>query len=712
MSMKRYTKWIVAALGAGLLLAAVPAWADSKKKGNDKEAYALMRGNEAFNNGEVLDARDWYQKEVSENPDNGYAYLFLATAQASNNELGAALSNAEKALKKLPKKDKVYIVAAYQVLGICHLNVNDTVAALKDYESALKADKENLDTYERRGQLYYELEKYDLSDADYRRMMELDRGNTMGYMGVGRNLVARQRWDEAIDMFSQAAKLDPKYSSAYSFRAEAYAGKEDWNRATDDIVEALNIDGDNKAFYLMTRIDKAARPLLKAKLNIKMTKEPSNRYWPYCLGVLAQECEDYEEAVDFYAKANALDANSVFLEKCAQCLNELGRYGEALDFVERGIAMNSEDTDLIELKGTILGNMGRFDEALRQNDTIISIYPENPLNYVARAETHMGAHNWKKAAEDYTTAVVLLPALEDFPYLLLKRGDAYCLAGDAERARADYERLIRVEADSAINESSWTPFAYSGIGENAKAIETMTGIVERDTLDRGGSLYNLACIYARVGEPEKSVETLRRAFEAGYKNTGHHLLDYDLDAVRDMPEFRKLTEDYPAPESVQPRAKNPVESDADGKGSADGVQAAPSAGGNAASCNAEVPFTKGGGVTRVKCTINELPLYFVFDTGASDVTMSMVEANFMLKNDYIKPSDVIGTQRYMDANGDVTEGTVLNLRNVSFGGLELDNVRATVVRNQKAPLLLGQSVLGRLGKIEIDNTNQRIKIGR
>ena len=92
--------------------------------------------------------------------------------------------------------------------------------------------------------------------------------------------------------------------------------------------------------------------------------------------------------------------------------------------------------------------------------------------------------------------------------------------------------------------------------------------------------------------------------------------------------------------------------------------------------------------------------------------MSMVEANFMLKNDYIKPSDVIGTQRYMDANGDVTEGTVLNLRNVSFGGLELDNVRATVVRNQKAPLLLGQSVLGRLGRIEIDNTNQRIKIGR
>lgn len=56
------------------------------------------------------------------------------------------------------------------------------------------------------------------------------------------------------------------------------------------------------------------------------------------------------------------------------------------------------------------------------------------------------------------------------------------------------------------------------------------------------------------------------------------------------------------------------------------------------------------------------------------------------------------------------EGTVINIRQVDFGGLEFENVRASVVRNQKAPLLLGQSVLGRLGKIEIDNPRQKLKI--
>ncbi len=32
----------------------------------------------------------------------------------------------------------------------------------------------------------------------------------------------------------------------------------------------------------------------------------------------------------------------------------------------------------------------------------------------------------------------------------------------------------------------------------------------------------------------------------------------------------------------------------------------------------------------------------IFDTGASDVTISSVEANFMLKNDYLSSKDIKG----------------------------------------------------------------------
>lgn len=71
---------------------------------------------------------------------------------------------------------------------------------------------------------------------------------------------------------------------------------------------------------------------------------------------------------------------------------------------------------------------------------------------------------------------------------------------------------------------------------------------------------------------------------------------------------------------------------------------------------------------------------------------------------------MIGIGRFTDAKGNISEGTILNLREVDYGGFKLNSVKVSVVRNQKAPLLLGQTDLGRLEKIEIDNKSQRLII--
>lgn len=123
-----------------------------------------------------------------------------------------------------------------------------------------------------------------------------------------------------------------------------------------------------------------------------------------------------------------------------------------------------------------------------------------------------------------------------------------------------------------------------------------------------------------------------------------------------------------------------------------------------------MPIVKDGTVYSVKCSINSLPLHFVFDTGASDVSISSVEATFMLKNGYLSENDITGKAYYMTASGDITEGTVIRLREVNFGGLVLKDVKASVSKSLKAPLLLGQTVLQRLGKIEIDNERKVLKV--
>jgi peptidyl-prolyl cis-trans isomerase SurA len=115
-----------------------------------------------------------------------------------------------------------------------------------------------------------------------------------------------------------------------------------------------------------------------------------------------------------------------------------------------------------------------------------------------------------------------------------------------------------------------------------------------------------------------------------------------------------------------------------------------------------ITMNKEGGIYTVPCKINGLPLKFIFDTGASDVSISLTEAIFMLKNGYLDKED-IGEDIYFNiANGDVSKGTKINIKEVEFGGLKLYNVSASIVHETSAPLLLGQSIIEKLGKIQID----------
>ena len=117
-----------------------------------------------------------------------------------------------------------------------------------------------------------------------------------------------------------------------------------------------------------------------------------------------------------------------------------------------------------------------------------------------------------------------------------------------------------------------------------------------------------------------------------------------------------------------------------------------------------IQMEKIGGVYFVPCKVNGVPLKFIFDTGASDVSISLSEAIFMIKNGYILQEDLGEKVYYSIANGDVAQGTKLNIKEIEIEGLKMYNVSASIVHELKAPLLLGQSFIERLGRIQIDKS--------
>jgi aspartyl protease family protein len=114
------------------------------------------------------------------------------------------------------------------------------------------------------------------------------------------------------------------------------------------------------------------------------------------------------------------------------------------------------------------------------------------------------------------------------------------------------------------------------------------------------------------------------------------------------------------------------------------------------------------GVYKVPIFINDTKMIFIFDTGASDITISATEAKFLYKQGTLRQEDILGTQQYQIADGSITEGTVINLRTVQIGNKILKNVNASVVHNSEAPLLLGQSALAQFGKVSIDYNKKEI----
>lgn len=665
------------------LIAIVSIYIVSFAQPQSKQSYNFTRALEEAKKGNNGDALDYLSKEVSENPNNGYAHMTMAILQADAENYNDAMTSINLAIKKLPKKDKEYTGRAYASRAHLYAIAGDTITALADFDKAIRINPDDEDVQEALGQMLYELKRYDEADNAYRRIIAINPTSVMGYMGLGRDAYAIGAFEEAIRQYDNVIRMYDDYSSGYAFRAESYLKLGKYIEAIDDITKSLSIDNDAKAHHYLFEFPDNQTTLIVTKLKGMAVKNPHDAEWWYYVGQLYNSKKMYQEAIEAVRKAYDIDAHPIFLEMIADCCRELGDYTQALEAISQAQQIRPDDLDLISSKADILGESGDVDGAIAEWTRYIDKSPDFFGGYYRRGFFKDLYQQTDGAIEDYDMSIMLNP---DYAYAYLGKGDMLLRKGQTDGAMEAYRKVI--ELDTVPNTSSCAMYAYLALGEKEKAVDFMERVIANDSTDCG-NYYDGACLYSRLGDLDKALDNLRTAFEKGFRRFHHVMSDDDLELLRTTEGFKALMEKFREEPEVTAGDDTVLTQESE---------------------RVEIPFTPDGGCASVKCTINELPLTFIFDTGASIVSLSQVEANFMLKNGYLKREDFAGSGRFVDANGDITEGTIVNLRNVDFGGMKLNNVRASVVRNQKAPLLLGQSVLGRLGSIEIDNHSRKLII--
>jgi hypothetical protein len=119
----------------------------------------------------------------------------------------------------------------------------------------------------------------------------------------------------------------------------------------------------------------------------------------------------------------------------------------------------------------------------------------------------------------------------------------------------------------------------------------------------------------------------------------------------------------------------------------------------------QVPMHQVGGVYMVDCTLNTIPLKFIFDSGASTCQIGLTEALFLFKNGHLTEEDVLDDVQLRIADGSSIEGLRINIKSLEVGGNYYSDIDAVIVKDLNAPLLLGQNILSTNAVVIIDYDN-------
>ncbi len=676
---------------AVIILALQPASAQSS---NEQGEYKYFKAVELYEDGgDLKEVAKLLKENISEYPKHIQSYFLLATVYRRDRDYSSALrvidDAAENNHKKSGSSDSVFPwwkASIYSDMGETQKAVEYIEQAIK---KAKKDDKKSLvDMYFDLGQYHFMLDNFQKSDEAYEAILKIEESNQAGMVGIARNMIERKEFDVAIEKLQECIKYDVNYEGPYRYLVQAYEGKQEYKKMIDMMVKTVELTEDFDYWVSEYYMKDTRYAIAKVKSMIASAGD-TEPFWKLALISVYDDCHMYEEILpilnDLLAEYG--DSNEL-LGARAETYNELGLYDLAIEDMTKALELSSDIAYDKSNRAYMYRNAGMYDEAIADYTAFIEAYPTNAGGYYARGWTKELDGDDDGAMADYNEGIAVD---EGYAYIYLMRGELHKKYGREEDARADFEKVLQI--DTLADDGSCRHYALHFLGKDDDAVEWMEKVIEGD-VDDAGNWYDKACLLSRMGRLDEAVAALEISLKKGFVRFLHIERDDDMDQIRDRDDFRQLVEKYKALHEEKARTLLPDMDEEDKQ-----------------QVVSEVAMKKHyGGTYEVDCAVNGLPLKMIFDTGASDVTISSVEANFMFKNGYLNSDDVKGKQRFQTASGDLHEGTVIRLKEVKLGDAVLKNIEASVVHSQKAPLLLGQSVLERFGTITIDNVNSKLVI--
>lgn len=319
----------------------------------DKAEYYIGAGMAYNYLGRYEEAVDEFSHAFQEsentisNTNNKQLYYGNAISDYGLAKYDKAIENCNKALEikqvdNLNEKIRFLLAASYQANG-------DYDNAQKVYADIIKADKKNTKAYTSRASLYTKMKDYDAAAKDYTKAMDIDEECDDAYFGLYNVYNLQGDKEAAVNILNKLIDMDSDDKKHDIASGKAYYYLEEYDNALSAFKKAVK-DGSDEALYYTGLTYVAKSDYNSAKKQFK----------------------------EYISNENSAKNPDAYIQ-ISNCLIEVQDYEQALNYVNKGLALGTTTAERSLLKNSVIiyEKMGQYKKALNAAKKYVKSYPDD-----------------------------------------------------------------------------------------------------------------------------------------------------------------------------------------------------------------------------------------------------------------------------------------------------------------------------------------------
>lgn len=487
---------------------------------------------------------------INKNAVNGYI-MRADIAISNDNDLDAALSDLNEAIKLQPRLAGLYVNRAYM-----RYRLDDFFGAMADFDYAIELDPLNEAAIFNRALLEMETQANDKALADLDRLLDLDPANVRASYNRAVVNSLKSRYKEAIADISKVIDDVPDLPDPYFMRSQFYYELKDMRKAENDYNKAIalskQVQKNPEAFDSGTISASSANsgsdtPAGSEQRDRELSAAEAAKRFASLLTV-ADNAAIEEEYNNAAIRGKVQDRN-ILIEPAPWI--ELSYYATTTDlrsydyYIKEVDDLNTTRVLRFTVKVTPqvppldAAGSARHLQSIEYYNSYIATHTPRPIDYIGRAMDLITVHDYASATKDLDRAIEATPGLA-VGYLLRAQSNYHQLllngqptigsalngtpAPDAIAANAMRRKLsdeIISDLDKCLEISpniaeAWYNKAvtYIVLEDYTSALACLNNALDIKP-DLGEAWYNRGFVYLRLGDEKRGVENLSRAGQLG-----------------------------------------------------------------------------------------------------------------------------------------------------------------------------------------------------